>query len=47
MLTCFLSRPLRSNFTLPANEGAPITLSDFQGKKNVVLSFHIYSFTGG
>ena len=35
------------NFTLPANEGAPITLSDFQGKKNVVLSFHIYSFTGG
>ncbi|MQF68675.1 redoxin domain-containing protein [SAR202 cluster bacterium AD-802-K11_MRT_200m] len=35
------------NFTLPANEGTPITLSDFQGKKNVVLSFHIYSFTGG
>jgi len=35
------------DFTLPANEGAPITLSDFKGKKNVVLSFHIYSFTGG
>ena len=24
-----------------------LSLKDFQGKKNVVLSFHIYSFTGG
>ena len=35
------------DFTLPAHNGEPITLSDFKGKKNVVLSFHIFSFTGG
>jgi len=35
------------DFTLPANSGPDITLSDFKGKKNVVLSFHIGSFTGG
>ncbi|MCE2458714.1 MAG: redoxin domain-containing protein [Dehalococcoidia bacterium] len=35
------------DFTLPAHNGEPVTLSDFRGKKNVVLSFHIFSFTGG
>ena len=35
------------DFTLPAHSGEPVTLSSFQREKNVVLSFHIYSFTGG
>ncbi|MXY20022.1 MAG: redoxin domain-containing protein [Dehalococcoidia bacterium] len=35
------------DFTLPAHNGEPITLSDFRGEKNVILSFHIFSFTGG
>ncbi len=35
------------DFTLPAHNGKPITLSDYRGKKNVILSFHIFSFTGG
>ena len=34
-------------FTLPAHLGEPITLGDYRGDKNVVLSFHIHSFTGG
>ena len=34
-------------FTLPAHLGEPITLGDYRGSKNVVLSFHIHSFTGG
>ena len=38
---------LAPDFTLPSHSGEPITLSDFRGKKNVVLSFHIFSFTGG
>ena len=35
------------DFMLPAHFGKPIKLSEYQGKKNVVLSFHIHSFTGG
>ncbi len=35
------------DFTLPAHSGEAVTLSDYRGKKNVVLSFHIHSFTGG
>ena len=35
------------DFTLPAHDGDPITLSDYRGDKNVILSFHIFSFTGG
>ena len=35
------------DFTLPAHTGDDVTLSDYRGKKNVVLSFHIHSFTGG
>ena len=35
------------NFTLPDQDKNDVSLSDFTGKKNVVLSFHIYSFTGG
>jgi peroxiredoxin len=35
------------DFTLPSVNDGDITLSDYQGKKNVVLSFHIFDFTGG
>jgi peroxiredoxin len=34
-------------FTLPATTGKPISLSDFRGKKNVVLAFYPAAFTGG
>ena len=34
-------------FTLPASSGPDITLSQYRGQKNVVLSFHVGSFTGG
>ena len=35
------------DFTLPAHSGDDVSLSQFRGEKNVVLSFHIHSFTGG
>jgi hypothetical protein len=35
------------DFTLPATTGAQIRLSDFRGKKNVVLAFFFAAFTGG
>ena len=35
------------DFTLPAQDGSTVTLSQYRGKKNVVLSVHIFSFTGG
>jgi peroxiredoxin len=35
------------DFTLPANDGKPVKLSDFRGKKNVVLAFFPAAFTGG
>ena len=35
------------DFTLPAQDGTTVTLSQYRGKKNVVLSVHIFSFTGG
>ena len=35
------------DFTLPAHSGGDVTLSQYKGEKNVVLSFHIFSFTGG
>lgn len=35
------------DFTLPSTTGKPITLSDFRGKKNVVLAFFVAAFTGG
>jgi peroxiredoxin Q/BCP len=34
-------------FSLPDQEGNPIQLSGFYGKKNVVLAFYVLAFTGG
>ena len=34
-------------FTLPDHTGGDVTLSQYMGSKNVLLSFHISSFTGG
>jgi len=35
------------DFTLPDNNRQPVKLSDFRGKKNVVLAFYVLAFTGG
>src|SRR5688572_9453249 len=35
------------DFTLPSTAGKPVTLSEFRGKKNVVLAFYPAAFTGG
>lgn len=35
------------DFTLPDQNGQPAKLSDFRGKKNVVLAFYVLAFTGG
>ena len=35
------------DFTLVDQHQNDVTLSDYKGKKNVVLSFHVNSFTGG
>jgi hypothetical protein len=41
------------DFTLPSSISGPdgrkirYTLSDFKGKKNVVLAFYVFAFTGG
>jgi peroxiredoxin len=35
------------DFTLPDNANKPVKLSDFRGKKNVVLAFFPAAFTGG
>jgi len=34
-------------FTLNDTAGKPVKLSDFKGKKNVVLAFYVLAFTGG
>ena len=34
------------DFTLPAHTGEEVSLSQFRGKQAVVLSFHLFSFTG-
>jgi peroxiredoxin Q/BCP len=34
-------------FTLSNNKGDKVNLSDFKGKKNVVLAFYVLAFTGG
>lgn len=35
------------DFSLSSQSGEKISLSQFKGKKNVVLSFHVFDFTGG
>ncbi len=35
------------DFTLPDQNRKPVKLSDFLGKKNVVLAFYVLAFTGG
>ena len=35
------------DFTLPSTAGKPVTLSEFRGKKSVVLAFFPAAFTGG
>jgi peroxiredoxin len=35
------------DFTLPDTANHPVKLSDFRGKKNVVLAFFPAAFTGG
>lgn len=35
------------DFTLPDQDGKQVKLSDFRGKKNVVLAFYVLAFTGG
>lgn len=35
------------DFTLPDDNGHPVSLSQFRGKQNVVLAFYVLAFTGG
>lgn len=35
------------DFTLPDNAGHQVKLSEFRGKKNVILAFYVLAFTGG
>jgi cytochrome oxidase Cu insertion factor (SCO1/SenC/PrrC family) len=35
------------DFTLLDNKWKPVHLSDYRGKKNVVLAFYVLAFTGG
>lgn len=35
------------DFTLTDTTGQAVKLSDFRGKKNVVLAFYVLAFTGG
>lgn len=35
------------DFTLSNTKGEQVKLSDFKGKKNVVLAFYVLAFTGG
>ena len=35
------------DFTLPTTDGGSVSLSDYQGKNNVVLAFFPKAFTGG
>lgn len=34
-------------FSLTDTNGKPVKLSDYKGKKNVVLAFYVLAFTGG
>ena len=34
------------DFNLPSNAGDKVSLSQYKGQKSVVLSFHLFDFTG-
>jgi cytochrome oxidase Cu insertion factor (SCO1/SenC/PrrC family) len=36
-----------TDFALPDQNGKAVKLSDFLGKKNMVLAFYVLAFTGG
>lgn len=38
---------LAPDFKLRADSGKEVSLSDYRGKKQVVLAFYIFAFTGG
>ena len=35
------------DFTLPDQNRKPVKLSDYRGKKNVILAFYVLAFTSG
>jgi len=35
------------DFTLPSDQNKPVKLSDYRGKKTVILAFYVLAFTGG
>ena len=35
------------DFALLGDDWKPVKLSDFRGKKNVILAFYVLAFTGG
>jgi peroxiredoxin len=35
------------DFTLLSDKWTPVKLSDFRGKKTVILAFYVLAFTGG
>jgi cytochrome oxidase Cu insertion factor (SCO1/SenC/PrrC family) len=35
------------DFTLPSDQNRLVKLSDYRGKKNVILAFYVLAFTGG
>jgi cytochrome oxidase Cu insertion factor (SCO1/SenC/PrrC family) len=38
---------LAPDFTLRDQNGRDVSLHDFRGKKNVVLAFYVFAFSGG
>ncbi len=35
------------DFSLPSDQQKPVKLSDYRGKKTVILAFYVLAFTGG
>jgi cytochrome oxidase Cu insertion factor (SCO1/SenC/PrrC family) len=35
------------DFTLPSDQSKTVKLSDYRGKKTVILAFYVLAFTGG
>lgn len=45
--TNFKVGDIAPDFTLPSDLHGSVTLSNFRGKKNVILAFYVLAFTGG